>query len=139
LRIARENPRELWLANRTTSKAEELAQEIAAQHPTSKVQVGYPKGPIDVAINATSLGLKEGDALPIEGSGFALRQAKAVYDMIYRPAETPLLREAKRAGCRTANGLGMLLYQGAKALEIWSGKSAPIEVMRQALHCHVYV
>jgi shikimate dehydrogenase len=139
LRIAQENPNELWLANRTVSKAEELAGEIRAKLRDVGVQVGYPQGPIDLAINATSLGLKEGEGLPIEGSGFALQQAKAVYDMIYRPAETPLLREAKRAGCRTANGLGMLLYQGAKALEIWSGKPAPIEVMRQALHRHVYV
>jgi shikimate dehydrogenase len=139
LRIAQENPAELWLANRTVSKAEELAREISARQPGLNVKVGYPKGAIDLAINATSLGLKETDALPMDGSDFALRQAKAVYDMIYRPAETAFLREAKRAGCRTANGLGMLLYQGAKALEIWSGKPAPIEVMRQALHRHVYV
>ena len=50
----------------------------------------------------------------------------------------PLLREAKAAGCRVANGLGMLLYQGARALEIWSGKTAPIDAMRHALHQHVY-
>ena len=43
--------------------------------------------------------------------------------MIYRPAETALLKSAKKAGCRTANGLGMLLHQGAKAFEIWTGKS----------------
>ena len=139
LRIAQENPAELWLANRTISKAVELAREISGRQPGLNVKVGYPQGSIDLAINATSLGLKETDALPIEGSDFALQQAKAVYDMIYRPAETAFLREAKRAGCRTANGLGMLLYQGAKALEIWSGKPAPIEEMRQALHRHVYV
>jgi shikimate dehydrogenase len=63
---------------------------------------------------------------------------RAVYDMIYRPAETPLLAAAQKAGCRTANGIGMLLHQGAKALEIWSGKSAPIEVMRNALEQNVY-
>ena len=53
--------------------------------------------------------------------------------MIYRPAETALLKAAKAAGCRTANGLGMLLYQGAKALELWTGQPAPVEIMRQAL------
>jgi shikimate dehydrogenase len=58
--------------------------------------------------------------------------------MIYRPAETPLLAAAKAAGCRTANGLGMLLYQGAKALEIWSGRPAPVEAMRRALVQSVY-
>jgi shikimate dehydrogenase len=76
--------------------------------------------------------------LPVDGKRFSLRQARAVYDMIYRPAETPLLAAAKAAGCRTANGLGMLLYQGAKALEIWSGKPAPVEIMRQALEKNVY-
>ena len=58
--------------------------------------------------------------------------------MIYRPAETPLLRRAKAAGCQTANGLGMLLYQGAKALELWSGRTAPVAVMRAALQRNVY-
>jgi shikimate dehydrogenase len=52
--------------------------------------------------------------------------------------ETPLLKAARVAGCKTANGLGMLLYQGAKALEIWSGKRAPVEVMRKALEKEVY-
>ncbi len=50
----------------------------------------------------------------------------------------PFLKAAKNAGCRTANGLGMLLYQGAKALEIWSGQTAPVAVMRAALEKNVY-
>ena len=58
--------------------------------------------------------------------------------MIYRPAETPLLVASKAAGCRTANGLGMLLYQGAKALELWTGQTAPVEIMRRALEKNVY-
>ena len=61
-----------------------------------------------------------------------------VYDMIYRPAETPLLCAAKAAGCKVANGLGMLLYQGTKALEIWTGQPAPVELMRAALLKNVY-
>ena len=68
----------------------------------------------------------------------SLGRADGVYDMVYRPAETPLLRAAKAAGCRTANGLGMLLYQGAAALELWTGKPAPIEVMREALGREIY-
>jgi shikimate dehydrogenase len=76
--------------------------------------------------------------LPMDGRLFTVRQARTVYDMIYRPAETPLLQAARAAGCRTANGLGMLLYQGAKALEIWTGKTAPIEVMREALKQNIY-
>jgi shikimate dehydrogenase len=85
-----------------------------------------------------SLGLKPTDPLPFDGRQLSFRQAAAVYDMIYRPAETPMLQAAKAAGCRTANGLGMLLYQGAKSLELWTGQTAPVEIMRQALAKNVY-
>ena len=89
-------------------------------------------------LNATSLGLKPDDALPIDESQFGLANAPAVFDMIYQPALTPFLTRATDAGCRTANGLGMLLWQGAKALEIWTGQVAPIDVMRTALQSHIY-
>jgi shikimate dehydrogenase len=89
-------------------------------------------------LNATSLGLKPDDALPYDAGRFSLSAASAAYDMIYRPAETPFLRAAKAAGCRAANGIGMLLYQGAKTLALWSGREAPIEVMREALVRNVY-
>ena len=75
---------------------------------------------------------------PLDETLFPLSKAGAVYDMIYRPAETPLLKAARAAGCRVSNGLGMLLYQGAKALEIWSGRPAPIATMREALEKNVY-
>ncbi|HEY6228919.1 MAG TPA: shikimate dehydrogenase [Verrucomicrobiae bacterium] len=139
LRIAQENPAELWLYNRTESKAAEVAKQISKTNPSVKVCVGIPSGRVDLLLNATSVGLKPDDPLPIHDNGFDLKNTAAVYDMIYRPAETPLLKAARAAGCRAANGLGMLLYQGASALEIWSGKPAPIEVMRQALHRHIYV
>jgi shikimate dehydrogenase len=58
--------------------------------------------------------------------------------MIYRPAQTPLLSAARKAGCRTANGLSMLLYQGAKALELWTGQPAPLDPMRSALNQNLY-
>jgi len=138
LKLASQNVAELFLVNRTSSKAATVAAEIRRRHPTVKVQLGYPRGEVELAINATSLGLNPGDSLPVDEKQFSLRQARAVYDMVYRPAETPILRAARANGSRTANGLGMLLYQGAKALEIWSGKPAPIEVMRQALKENVY-
>lgn len=138
LKLASEGVGELFVVNRTHSKAATVAAEIRRRHPEVRVQLGYPRGDVDLAINATSLGLKPTDPLPVDGKQFSVRQALAVYDMVYRPAETPLLRAAKSGGCRTANGLGMLLYQGAKALEIWSGKPAPIETMRQALEQNVY-
>ena len=93
---------------------------------------------VDLVLNATSLGLRADDAMPLDDGRFPLGKVGAVYDMIYRPAETKLLGAARRAGCRTANGLGMLLYQGARAFEIWTEKAAPLEVMRQALERNVY-
>ena len=124
--------------NRTFSKAEELAAEIASIVPGVRVQVGYPRAKVDLLLNATSLGLKTEDQLPFDQNALSLRNVFAVYDMIYRPAETTLLKAAKAAGSRTANGLGMLLYQGAAALEIWSGKSAPIQTMRAALEKNIH-
>jgi len=138
LKLAAESISELWLVNRTRSKAEGVANEIRERHPAVKVTMGYPAGPVDLVLNATTLGLKSNDPLPLEGQQFALRQTGAVYDMIYRPAETALLKAATAAGCRTANGLGMLLYQGAKALELWSGQTAPVAIMRRALEQNVY-
>jgi shikimate dehydrogenase len=138
LKLASEHVSELWLVNRTSSKADAVAKEIRERHPGVKVKTGYPAGPVDLVLNATSLGLKPKDPSPLDGRQFALSRAGAVYDMIYRPAETALVKDAKAAGCRTANGLGMLLHQGAKALELWTGQSAPLETMRQALEKNLY-
>ncbi len=138
LRLAAEGVRELHLVNRTADKAEVLVNEIRARFPGVKAQAGYPAGEVDLVLNATSLGLKPDDALPLDESRFPLKRARAVYDMVYRPAETRLLAHARASGCQTANGIGMLLYQGAKALEIWTGHPAPVGEMREALLENVY-
>jgi len=83
-----------------------------------------------VVINATSAGLKRGDSAPID-----LRRLPAepsVFDMIYNPPQTPLLRQAAELGFKHANGLAMLVHQGARALEIWTGRAAPIAIMQAA-------
>jgi shikimate dehydrogenase len=138
LKLASEEVGELFLVNRTQNKAEEIAAEIQKQFPPVEVSTAYPKSAVDLVLNATSLGLKPADGSPLDEKQFSLKQTRAVYDMIYRPAETPLLKSAKAAGCQTANGLGMLLHQGAKAFEIWTGRTAPLEVMRHALEENVY-
>jgi shikimate dehydrogenase len=138
LRFASEGVGELFLVNRTLSKAEALAAELRTASPAVRVVVDYPAGDVDLALNATSLGLKADDPMPFEPARFSLTRAAAVYDMVYRPAETAFLAAARRAGCRVANGLGMLLHQGASALELWSGQPAPVMVMRRALEEHVY-
>lgn len=84
---------------------------------------------IDVLINATPLGLKETDPSPVDRS--LIRDNMSVCDLIYR--ETGLLRSASEKGCKTLNGLGMLLYQGALAFEIWTGVRPPVDIMRKAI------
>lgn len=117
-----------------------VATEARRLAPDTRVTLGYPSEEVmvDLVLNATSLGLKPGDGMPFDAGVFRLSKAKAAYDMIYRPAETPFLRAAAEAGCRVANGLGMLLYQGARALELWCGRPVPVGTMRAALEENVY-
>ena len=84
---------------------------------------------MDIMINATPLGLKETDPLPIRKD--LIFQSTTVIDLIYK--ETLFLKEAKKRGCRTLDGLGMLLWQGVIAFELWTGVKPPLEVMRNAL------
>jgi shikimate dehydrogenase len=129
--------RSLRLANRSQDKARAVA-EAMPPGGTPLQLVDWTPGALaevlrdcDLVVNTTSLGLKPGDP-PVLGRS-CLHAGLKVYDTIYKPAETGLLREAKAAGARIANGLGMLLHQGALSFEIWTGQPAPLEVMRRAL------
>jgi shikimate dehydrogenase len=137
LKLASEGVRSLFLVNRTESKAVAVAVEIRQRFPAVRVVVGYPSEPVDLLLNATSAGLNESDPLPLDERAFPLDRTGAVYDMIYSPVQTRLLQKAAAAGRRTANGVGMLVYQGARALELWTGRAAPVKVMRQALEQHL--
>jgi len=98
----------------------------------SNVQgVGSPENlnDFDIVINATPLGLKPSDPSPVDLS--ALRPEQTVCDLIYK--KTPLLEGAAARGCRTVSGLGMLLWQGVLAFELWTLVRPPVEVMRNAL------
>ncbi|MFO7820514.1 MAG: shikimate dehydrogenase [Lentisphaeria bacterium] len=127
------------IINRTRAKADAIAELIRELEPGCRTQVAQPdEKPLlqslmqetDVIIQATSLGLKNDDPLPLD-LGLAAA-GTPVYDMIYRA--TPFLTEAQKHGCPTANGASMLLYQGARSLELWTGREAPVEAMRQALY-----
>ncbi len=98
---------------------------------SKKNEIESLAGEIDLLVNATPVGMKEGDPPVIDLSPF--RRDLLVYDLIYSPPLTPLLRQAKKLGMKWANGLGMLLWQGAIAFQHWFGRPAPIEVMRKAL------
>ena len=124
----------LWIVNRTRETLDQLLGVLAPLQggiplhgltldglgAGSDTLASLPTGLL--VINATSAGLREADPLPIELG--LLPRPSAVYDMIYNPPQTPLLRRAEALGIPHANGLGMLIHQGAKALEIWTGVPA---------------
>ena len=85
----------------------------------------------DLIVNTSSLGLKAGDGSILPAA--CLRDAHLVYDTIYQPPVTPLLALAESAGCRTANGLSMLIQQGALAFQIWFPGTDPLPQMRAAM------
>lgn len=118
----------LWIANRTRQNLDALLDQLRPFASGVPVQGFAPDAPPRqlpagaLVINATSAGLRPEDPLPIDlGS---LPAPAAVFDMIYNPARTPLLRQAETRAIPSANGLSMLVHQGAKSLEIWSGISA---------------
>ena len=126
----------LWIGNRTPGNLTALLSDLQPFSGKSvlrgfdlaKPPAGLPGG--SLVLNATSLGLKPGDPSPID-LGKIPRPA-LVYDMIYRPPETALLRQAAGLGVTCANGLSMLVHQGARSLEIWTGAKVPVDVMQQA-------
>lgn len=139
---------EVHVVNRTIEKAEDMVTSLLTNcraldekdrpHPLPRCQVhGYDElrtitSDADVLINATSVGLKEKDPQLLDTA--MLCPNTLVYDTIYNPPQTRLLIEAKQHGCqRTVNGLSMLLYQGARAFEIWFNRPAPLELMRKEL------
>lgn len=85
----------------------------------------------DLIVNTSSVGLKEGDPSVLDRS--CLKPGHSVYDTIYQPPVTPLMSLARAIGCRTSNGLSMLIHQGALAFQHWFPRSSPLEVMRAAL------
>jgi shikimate dehydrogenase len=123
----------LAIANRTPEKLNALLSTLAPlagnlrirRFTPAEIPADLPAGAL--VINATSAGLRDTDPEPIDLT--LLPRPAAVFDMIYNPSETPLLRRAVEIGIPCTNGLGMLVHQGAKALEIWSGipaaKTAP--------------
>lgn len=87
----------------------------------------------DILANGTGVGMKplEGESLIPDTSW--LRPELIVTDVVYIPRKTKLLEQAESVGCKTLNGLGMMLWQGAKAFEIWTGKEMPVEVVKENL------
>ena len=128
--------RTLTLVNRPRPELEQMAATLAPHYgapipychfDTAELQAAVAEA--DLIINATSLGLKEGDSLPLPAEW--LNPGQIVYDIVTH--HTPLQQAAAARGCTAADGLGMLLWQGAIAFEHWFGQLPSVESMRTAL------
>jgi shikimate dehydrogenase len=138
LRLAEAKISKIFIVARTEKAAKQLALRIKRCFPHVEAKLGYPNHAVDLVINGTPLGLKRNDHLPVDLRWLRLCPPRRVYDLVYRPKETALMRAAKAVGSKTANGLGMLLYQGAAALKLWSGVPPPIPIMRAALEKNLH-
>jgi shikimate dehydrogenase len=143
---ALENCERLVLVNRTLEKAMALADRLRpffagprVLGPVARLEAVPWEEPalraqlqdVDLIVNATPLGMNPSDAIPVPTR--LLAPHHMVFDAVYGPSKTSLLRAADEAGARGANGLSMLLHQGALSFSIWFDREAPIDVMRAAL------
>lgn len=126
----------IFLHDIDAAKAKKLARDVrtrtgirATALNAQALRTSAPD--VDAIINGTPLGMKRGDPLPF--SRDLVRADHLICDLVYNPPATRLLTVARSRGADTLSGIGMLLYQGVIAFEIWTGKKAPVNVMRQAL------
>jgi shikimate dehydrogenase len=143
---ALENCERLVLVNRTPAKTNALVDRLRSFFagprvlgPVARLEavqwdetvLRKQLADIDLIVNATPLGMNSSDPAPIPAR--LLAPHHIVFDCVYRPSKTALLRAADEAGARGANGLSMLLHQGALALSVWFNREAPLEAMRSAI------
>jgi shikimate dehydrogenase len=126
---------------RRAEQAQQVALDLAPHvdasrlsgRPLSELQAVVRECTAPLIVNTTPLGMTpDVDASPWPDN-VAFPQNAFIYDLVYNPTETKFMRQAQAAGCRTTNGLGMLLYQGALALELWTGQKSDTAVMVAAL------
>jgi shikimate dehydrogenase len=143
LQCARENCERLVITNRTFATAQKLAEELRKYFtgprvlgpvprlqaiPWEEADMRFQIAHLDLIVNTTPLGLNRRDPSPIPAR--LLAPHLMVYDTVYREGRTPFVSAAIEAGARAANGLAMLLYQGALAFETWFEREAPMQAMQ---------
>jgi len=137
-------PAKLTILGRNGAKAAQLVAEITAKTP-SAIRIESARldefaalsGDVDLVINCTSVGMEpDADRCPVDPDHLGAKQV--VYDIVYKPRETVLLREARRRGCVTVEGIGMLVHQGAASFRHWFAKAPDVAAMFEALKSYGY-
>lgn len=124
----------VFLSNRTAKRGKNVVKLLQKYGSCSFIPLDdliKLRGKVDLIVNATPLGMKGFPRvvpMPLE----LLEEQPVVFDVVYNPIETPLIAHAKRVGCKIIYGIDMLVYQGAKSFEIWTGISPPISVMKKS-------
>ncbi len=129
------------IANRHPQRASRLVEEVLSRAPDAGIgavglrpeELEVLMGQTDLLVNCTTVGMRHGPAagdLPLPAR--LLVPGLLVADLVYNPQETPLLQAARERGLRVLGGLGMLVYQGAAAFHLWTGREAPVGAMRRA-------
>jgi shikimate dehydrogenase len=143
LTLAGEGVLSIALADADRARAEKLAVELETQYFIQDVSVAAAPAEIaaacrraDIVVQATPVGMKPTDPSPLPAEAF--RAGQMAFDLVYMYPETAFMKAARQAGARAANGLGMLLHQGACAFELWTGRTPPVESMRKQLEAAVY-
>ncbi len=133
-----DGPRKILISDIDTKKAEDLKDHYVKYYDPKRLEIisheklGDSAPGCDLLVNATPIGMKESDPLPLDEK--LLKAPMRVYDLVYNRPLTGLVKAARRSKLHAVTGLGMLLYQGAIAFEIWTGMQAPVDVMRRALN-----
>jgi shikimate dehydrogenase len=135
--LVQEGVARLDILNRTLTKAEELASRLLSRKTcdihTWQTTTDFDFRATDLLVNCTPVGMSghSVDVTPLRNRH--MHRRLIVVDLVDNTQRTRLLRDAEQVGCRTIDGTGMLVHQGAAALELWVGKKPPIETMRSAV------
>ena len=133
--LAEKGARRIVIANRTVERAERLGEELSKAYPATEfiatgLDIDAHRAECSLLVNTTSVGMEGVGGLIVSPEG--LPADAIVSDIVYKPLDTPLIREAQRLGLKFHRGLGMLVHQAALSFELWTGKRPSIETMKFA-------